>query len=237
MLKAILLDEIRFLTFQSVSSDVHQQWRRYLVFGLLFAWLAGIGRYWDNPRADLWQYLGLGSVIYVFVLSGIIYALVAPLRPANWSYRNVLVFVSLTSPPAILYAIPVERFLSIDVAIAANGWFLAVVAAWRVALLVRFLRVVGRMSYSSVLVGTMLPLTLIVITLSMLNLEHVVFELMSGISPDDRSPNDAAFGIVVGLSFYSFLLAPVLATGYFLLALKRWHENKQAKSGGDADIS
>lgn len=227
--RTILNDEYRFLTFRGVSSSVHHEWRRYLAFGLFFAWLAGIGRYWDNPRAEIWQYLGLGSIIYVFVLAGIVYLLAAPLRPANWSYRNVLVFVSLTSPPAVLYAIPVERFMSIDAAIAANGWFLAVVAAWRVGLLVRFLRVVGRLSYSAVVVGTMLPLTLIVITLSMLNLEHVVFELMSGISPDDRSPNDAAFGIVVGLSFYSFLLAPVLAVMYFLLALKRWHEAKENK--------
>jgi hypothetical protein len=37
--------------------------RLYLAIGLVAACLAGIGRYWDNPRAHLWQHLGMGSVI------------------------------------------------------------------------------------------------------------------------------------------------------------------------------
>ncbi|MBK6630052.1 MAG: hypothetical protein IPG33_02875 [Betaproteobacteria bacterium] len=56
----------------------------------------------------------------------------------------------------------------------------------------------------------------VVIALSMLNLEHVVFSLMSGIQEADRSPNDAAYGIVFMLSMLSFIAAPFLAVGYLV---------------------
>ena len=92
MIKTLLQDEWRFLTFRTMSQAIRTHWQAYLVFGLLFTWLAGIGRYWDNPRAELWQYFGLGSVAYVFVLALLIWLLLAPLRPKNWSYRNVLLF-------------------------------------------------------------------------------------------------------------------------------------------------
>ena len=43
-------------------------------------------------------------------------------------------FVGLTALPGWLYAVPVERFLPLDTAQAVNAGFLALVAAWRVAL-------------------------------------------------------------------------------------------------------
>ncbi|MFL6259215.1 MAG: hypothetical protein ACJ76Y_05835, partial [Thermoanaerobaculia bacterium] len=112
MLNKIVADELRLLTFRAPSQAVATNWKAYLAFGLFFTWLAGVGRYWDNPRAELWQLAGLGSIAYVFVLAVILWLLLAPLRPKNWSYRNVLTFVTLTAPPAVLYAIPVERFMS-----------------------------------------------------------------------------------------------------------------------------
>lgn len=98
-----------------------------------------MGRYWDDPRAKPLQHLGLGSVIYILLLSLMLWLVIWPLRPKHWSYFNVLTFVSLTSPPAILYAIPVERLFSREVARSVNVWFLAAVATWRVTLLIFFL--------------------------------------------------------------------------------------------------
>ena len=66
--------------------------------------------------------------------------IVAPLRPRNWSFVGVLIFVTLTSLPALLYAIPVEKFMSLETAQTANVIFLAIVASWRVALLIVFLK-------------------------------------------------------------------------------------------------
>ncbi|MDK9704220.1 MAG: hypothetical protein OEL20_13880 [Sulfuritalea sp.] len=222
MIKMLLVEEIRLLTFRPVSAAIHVHWRAFLAFGLLFTWLAGIGRYWDNPKAHLWQYLGLGSIAYVFVLALIVWGLLAPLRPKNWSYRNILLFITLTSPPALFYAIPVEQFMAANAARTANAWFLIVVATWRVALFFVFLRRAAGLSAGTVVVATLLPLVIIIITLFALNLEHVVFSLMSGIREEDRSPNDGAYGVVFLLSMLSFAAAPFLGIGYIVAIIRAW---------------
>src|SRR5687768_8039418 len=93
----------RLLTFRLSHDDYLRLDRRHLGFGLATTWLAGIGRYWDHPDAHLLQYAGLGSVVYVVVLSLFLWLLIWPLRPANWRYERVLTFVTLTAPPALLY--------------------------------------------------------------------------------------------------------------------------------------
>ncbi len=216
-LSTVLSDVCCLLTFRRPSEAIVVHWKAYLAFGLFFTWLAGVGRYWDNPRAQSWQYLGLGSVAYVFSLALVVWLIVAPLKPEHWSYRNVLTFITLTSPPALLYAIPVERFLSLNQAQSLNAWFLAVVAAWRVAMLTVYLRRVARLSGASILVASLLPLVLIVVSLTALNLEHVVFEIMAGVRPEDRSGNDAAYGIVTLLSLFAVVSSPLLVAAYLWL--------------------
>jgi hypothetical protein len=51
-IKILLTEELRFLTFRPLGPAIHTRWRDFLAFGLCFTWLAGIGRYWDNPRID-----------------------------------------------------------------------------------------------------------------------------------------------------------------------------------------
>ncbi|MBK6848494.1 MAG: hypothetical protein IPG96_13525 [Proteobacteria bacterium] len=98
-----------------------------------------------------------------------------PLCPADRSYRRLLAFITLVAPPAALYAIPVERFVSLGAARSINGWFLAVVAAWRVGLL--FFTWAGRrLSPLKVAVAGLLPLTAITTTLFALNLGHVTMD-------------------------------------------------------------
>lgn len=219
-LKTVCRDVFRLLTFQSFKLDTSiLNW--YLGFGLVVTWLCGIGRYWDNPKAYLWQYLGLGSVVYVFVLAAILWVIITPLKPANWTYRNILTFVSLTSPPALLYAIPVERFMSLPSAQAINAWFLGVVALWRVALLFGFLNEVARLPWAVVFVAAMLPLTLIVTVLTGLNLEHVVFEIMAGIREADKSQNDSAYGVLLVITTVSLLASPLLLLAYIVQVYKR----------------
>lgn len=220
MIKTLLHDEWRFLTFRPMSQAIRTHWRAYFVFGLIFTWLAGIGRYWDNPRAGLWQYAGLGSVAYVFVLALFIWLLLAPLRPKNWSYQNVLLFLTLTAPPAVLYAIPVEKFMSLANARTANAWFLGLIATWRVALLVVFLRRTGGLSRAATAVATLLPITIIVFVLALLNLEHVVFDFMGGRRSEQRTANDAAYGVVWVMAVYSFLASPVLLIIYLVFVYR-----------------
>lgn len=221
--KTVLIDALGILIFRRPSAALALHWQPYLLIGLLATWLAGIGRYWDSPRADLWQHLGLGSLAYVFVLAFILWLVVLPLKPQRWSYRNVLIFVSLTAPPALLYAIPVERFMPLPMAQSVNAWFLAAVASWRVALLIWFLRRIAMLQWLAVLVATLLPLTLIVVSLAIFNLEHVVFNIMAGNAPDQRSGNDLAYQVVILLALLSTALAPVViaAYGWLVYRLRR----------------
>ncbi len=227
-IKQVLLEEWRFLTFRSMSPAVVAHWRAFLAFGLLFTWLAGVGRYWDNPRAHLWQNLGMGSVAYVLVLALVIWALIAPLKPRNWSYVRVLLFVTLTAPPAVLYAIPVERYMRPESAVLANVWFLVVVAGWRVGLYAAFLRRTAGLSNGAAFVGTLLPLTLIVVALSALNLEHVVFRIMGGLRVDEQSSDDGAYSVVVLLSAISISLTPFVLAAYGALIYRARRVAKQA---------
>jgi hypothetical protein len=209
-----------------MSQGIRTHWRAYFVFGLVFTWVAGIGRYWDNPRAGVWQHIGLGSVAYVFVLAMFIWLLLAPLRPKNWSYKNVLLFLTLTAPPALLYAIPVEKFMTLENARTTNVWFLAIVSVWRVALLVRFLHRTGGLSAGATAVAALLPITIIMLVITELNLEHVVFSFMGGLRDEQRTGNDDAFMVVFILSIYSLLAAPVLLIAYFVCIFLAWRRRR-----------
>lgn len=223
--RAVLIDAFGILVFRRPSAALARHWQPYLLIGLMATWLAGIGRYWDSPRADLWQHLGLGSLAYVFVLTFILWLVVLPLKPQRWSYRNVLIFVSLTAPPALLYAIPVERFMPLPMAQSVNAWFLAAVASWRVTLLIWFLRRIAMLQWLAVLVATLLPLTLIVVSLALFNLEHVVFNIMAGNTPEQSSGNDLAYQVVILLALLSTALAPVViaAYGWLIYRLRKSH--------------
>ena len=217
-LSRILRDQRDLLLFRSVKPAITEYWRAYLAWGLLTAWLAGVGRYWDHPKASWWQYAGLGSVAYVFVLALFLWLIVAPLRPRNWSFVGVLIFVTLTSLPALLYAIPVETFMSMENAQATNVMFLAVVAAWRVGLLIAFLRHAAGLTRAGVAVATLLPLTIIVTALVALNLEKAVFEIMGGNM--QQTQNDAAYFVLMLISVFSVLASPVVLIVYGVMVYR-----------------
>ena len=212
------------LTFRQFKLNV-EIFNWYLAFGIFFTWLCGVGRYWDNPRAELWQYLGLGSVLYIFVLAFIVWLIILPLKPNNWSYKNVLLFISLTSPPAILYAIPVEKYMTLESAQLANVWFLAIVALWRVLLFLKYLKNSAGLSGLCVLVATLLPLTLIVALLTALNLEHVVFKIMAGLEEHEKSANDAAYIILMIITYFSVMVSPILLSFYGWIIYQKHKRN------------
>jgi hypothetical protein len=218
---------LRLIFFRASRAELIDLGWKHLAFGLCCAWLVGIGRYWDNPRVGLAQHLGLGSVAYVFVLALFLWLIVWPLRPQHWSYFRVLTFVSLVSPPAILYAIPVEYFCSVDTANSLNLLFLAVVATWRVALLVFSLRRLGELDWFSIIIATLLPLTLIIVTLTVLNLEKAVFSIMGGIQ--EPTASDASYGFLVLLSYFSILIFIPLAICYLVLSIIRFVEYRQRR--------
>jgi hypothetical protein len=225
--REVVKTALRLIFFRVSRSELVEVRWQHLVLGLASTWLVGMGRYWDNPRVGIMQHMGLGSVVYVFALALFLWLIVWPLRPRHWSYFRVLTFVSLVSPPAILYAIPVEYFYSVDTANSLNVLFLAVVATWRVALLVFFYRRLGALGWFSIIIATLLPLTVIVVTLTELNLERVVFDLMGGIR--QHTAADESYGVLFMLSLFSIVIFIPLVICYFVLAMIRFVEFLQER--------
>ncbi|MCI0681792.1 MAG: hypothetical protein L0Y71_06785 [Gemmataceae bacterium] len=129
-----------------LSLAVHP--RAWLV-GLLFVVSAGFAREYDGEDLlrDPWYLLlpVVASLVSSFLLYCLLYGFFARRRPESpslspsfWSaYRAFVGLFWLTAPLAWLYAIPYERFLSPLAATYANLATLALVSAWRVALMVR----------------------------------------------------------------------------------------------------
>lgn len=211
---------VRVLFFRATTEEILGLGWKHLACGLACTWLVGMGRYWDNPRAEQLQHLGLGSVIYVFVLAAFLWLVVWPLKPANWSYFRLLVYITLTSPPAALYALPVEKWIGMDAAINANLTFLWIVAAWRVALLFRFLFKVAELRGFTLVTAAMGPIAFILISLALLNLQKVVFDFMGGFRHRPGVQDAAYISMVLIAALTYWLGLPVVIT-YIILVFKK----------------
>lgn len=225
-MKELVAIVVRLLTFRLSKGGYEALGKRELVAGLTGTWIAGMGRYWDNPKAEFLQKLGLGSLIYIFVLAALLWLVVLPLRVPDWHYRRVLTFISLTSFPAILYAIPVEMWVGVQNAISINAVFLLIVAAWRVALLVDFLQKNTDLKGSEVTVVVLLPLTAIVTALSLLNLEHAVFNIMGGFR--EQTGHEGAYSTLLWITGISLVLFPLMFLMYSVSIWFRWKKRKQS---------
>lgn len=203
---------IRLLTFKLTREEMLNFNSIHLIAGITGTWIVGMGRYWDDPKASLLQHLGLGSVIYIFILAAFIWLILVPFKIEKWSYKTALTFIALTSFPAILYAIPVERFLSIEAANTTNVWFLAIVAFWRLCLLYYFLKHFTQLSPGNILTVTLMPICLIITALTALNLHKVVFDLMGGYR--EPTAHDGAYFVLILLTVVSVILTIPLLIAY-----------------------
>jgi hypothetical protein len=230
-MSAALRDTLRLLTFRATREGLDGFGRAHLVLGLVATWIVGMGRWWDDPGASLLQKTGAGSLAYVVFLSLLLYLVGLPLFPRAWTYRHVLTFVSLTSPPAALYAIPVERMVSLEVATHLNLAFLLVVATWRVALLAFYLVRHAALAWWKVFSAMLLSLSFIVIGLTILNLERDIIEIMGGLR--EPSAEAAAAGVVAFLALLAYLsFLPLL----LLYAAGIWHSvraRRLARAAGE----
>ena len=197
---------------------------RHFIAGLIGTWVVGMGRYWDDKGASLMQQLGLGSVIYIFILAGFIWLILKPFLIDKWTYFIVLTFIGLTSFPAIFYAIPVERFFPVQTANTMNVWFLAIVAAWRLGLLYYFLKHFTKLSAGNIITVTLMPICLIISVLTMLNLHRVVFEIMGGIR--EPTPHDSSYFVLMILTGISAILTLPLLIAYTVGIYYRHQQKK-----------
>ena len=231
---------LRILTFQATQEELEQLGAHHLWLGLFLTWLVGIGRWWDDPGASFAMHLGLGSLAYVVVLTTLLYLLTRPLRPRNWRWTGVLTYVTLTSPPALLYALPVERWTDLTTATTITGWFLLIVAVWRVALWRRYLRRMAGLSWAATTVASAVPLMLIVALLTLLNLERAVFVLMRGYPPEmlghdgKYTPHDGAYEVMITVTLIS-VIAIVPALFWYAFQLFEARERERAASASSRE--
>ena len=215
---------IHLLSFKLTRNEMLQFNRKHFIAGLIGTWIVGMGRYWDDEGASLLQHLGLGSVIYIFCLAAFIWIIIKPFFVEHWTYFTVVTFIGLTSFPAILYAIPVEKFVSNQTANNINVWFLAIVAIWRLALLNYFLKKFTNLSYGNIITVTLMPICLIISVLTALNLHRVVFNIMGGVR--NPSPHEGAYFVLMLLTGISAILTIPLLLAYSLAIFHCYKKRK-----------
>ncbi len=215
----VLGDFWRFICFQPLRGDIRKDWFAYLAIGVATTWLVGFGRTWDFHVAPWWFRTGFTSIVYALVLSLFIWGMVHPLKPERWSYRNVLLMVMMTALPGLIYAIPVERFVSIQTAQLLNLAFLVVVAGWRMALYRHFLQTVAKLPPYETLVAWLLPPGIIIAVISLFGFLDAVLRGMSGDRADN--PNELATDVFLFIGLITWIALPFLLLAYVVLAIRR----------------
>ena len=216
----VLTDFLRFAAFRRTKGDVTKQWRVYLAVGLAITWLVGFGRTWDFESAPLWLRTGLPSVGYAFALAGFIWLITLALRPARWSYRNVLLMVTMTALPGLVYAIPVERLMPVEAARAVNMLLLLIVATWRMALFYRFLRDVAQLPREETIVAWLLPPALIVAPLSAFGVLNAIARDMGGVR-DQADPGEISATAIFVVAMITWITLPLLLIMFVALVVRR----------------
>lgn len=189
---------IRLLTFRITAEELAALDGRHLAFGAVCTWIVGMGRFWDDPNAVPYLRAGLGSLGYILGLTLVLRFSLDPLNPKPGSLRRLLTFVALTSPPGILYAIPVELWTSPEAARSLNLAFLLAVASWRLGLALVLLPRLTGLGWAQVMSAVMLPICAAIVILSVTNCLDQVFEFMGGfrkLSPEELARNRLWSGI------------------------------------------
>ena len=215
----------RILTFQATEEELDLLGARHLLVGLPLVWLVGFGRWWDEPRdISLLHRSGLGSVVYVIALAMLLYLIALPLAESKLNYFKMLAFVSFTAPPAALYALPVEMWVSREAAVGVNIAFLLIVSVYRVSLLIWFyVRGLWMGGYRAALCA-LLPIGAIAVGITYAGFGERIIAIMGGLR--DNSPATEAFGAVAMISCFSLFSTPVLLIAWAFSVTQRRQERE-----------
>lgn len=118
-----------------------------------------------------------------------------------------------------------KKFFEPDIAVKINLWFLAFVAAWRVALLIRLYAVLGEMNRLQTAECSTLPVSLIIFIISSAGFANQIVNAMGGLRKDE--PQNVDF--LTRISGTAFLLSIVVGTTAFVLWIAE--QVKARKSG------
>lgn len=211
----------RVLTFRAKPEELLDNSIAVLVIGLVITWLVGIGRWWDDPR-ELMPFVrfGVGSVLYVFALSALLWVVSWPLLQVKVGYHHVAAFVASTSLPAVVYALPIERWTDMSTASSYNVGALLFVSLYRVSLLGWFYVKILKLTVGDAVIITGLPITAISFALTMMGHGASIMDIMGGLR-DQMSKSEMEM-IIGTIGCLSFILGPAFLVAYFTVwSLKR----------------
>lgn len=139
----------------------------HLILGLVCTGVVGMGRWWDDTSAIWQKQTGIGSLVYVFFLGLLIWMLAMPWPKSaagKPTYLQTVSFITLTAPPGLVYAFPIELFGDPSVSTIYNLSALVIVSAWRVSCFVRYLREGVQLNrYQTFLTAAMLILPILLV--------------------------------------------------------------------------
>ncbi|WP_437225926.1 hypothetical protein SH661x_004310 [Planctomicrobium sp. SH661] len=155
--------------------------------------LAGLFR--DYDQADLLRYPGwlLVPLLASTLLTAFLFLFLKSIPdvrscsiPNGFQFRRLLTCFWMTAPMAIIYAIPVERFLSPPDATRWNLIFLALVATWRVLLITRVVQVLYGLAFFRALFPVMLLADSLALAVMIL-IPIPIIQFMGGIRVSESS--------------------------------------------------
>jgi hypothetical protein len=195
--------------------------------GLLFVLAAGFAREYDGEdllREPWHLLLPLGASLATSALLYGLLWLILFVRAAGTnrpllSYRDFLGLYWLTAPLALLYGIPVERFLSAADATRANLWLLGLVSLWRVLLITRALAVVYQVNFFRAL----FPVMLFADTVALILLQVTpipIIGVMGGIRLSESEMVLRGTAFTVGI--LGVLSWPIWSIGAVIACSKSW---------------
>ncbi len=206
----------RYLFESRVAIETIARTRGVLVIGLLLVLVSSFARNYDGADLLHEPHVMTHGVVVSTLNSFIIYCLVsfgvgkaARATVPFWSgYATFLALFWLTSPMAWLYAVPYEHFLSPVEAISANGWTLALVSVWRVAIITRVMAVLWNVRHRLIL-----PIVLVFSSVSLAIASAYapvpVVDFMGGMQHSHEEQKLASMNLLVG--FWSVVLTPIFA--------------------------
>ncbi|MFT5300174.1 MAG: hypothetical protein ACI814_000948 [Mariniblastus sp.] len=230
---------IRFLFFDAraikrIANSSAATW-----VGLLFVVAAGFAREYDGEYlgAQPWHLaIPVGaSLLACFTMVIFIYNIIwlrnrktaSPPAPFKRVFRSLLNVFWMTAPLAFLYAIPFERFLDAGDATQANLSLLGLVAAWRVALMVRSVQVLFNVHLGAAFIPVILFSDVVAMAAIWL-IPSPVFLIMGGIRLTDSQQIILSVRLWLILIGYGTFLIWLIA--YFVLCSrsKPWNLDQLA---------
>lgn len=193
-----------------------------ILIGAILVVSAGLAREYDGEDLinEPWHALrprgaslASGTTLFLLVHCAVMLRSAKVERKPPSFERSYVIFLGMfwmTAPMAWLYAIPYERFMSPVDAIGVNLWTLAIVAAWRVALITRVISVIYGISATPVFFVVMLFADAVVFAVVTM-VPTPVIDVMGGIRHTDRDALIAS--VTLTLTVLSVLTAPVWILG------------------------